>query len=81
MKKYALNNPQGAPSSKFNKRTQAVFDALKGGEPKTAKEIHDSIGCYTLGGVYASLAELRKAGILAGESSGQQPPPNEPGAG
>jgi hypothetical protein len=72
MKKYALNIPQGIPSSKLNKRTQAVFDALKGREPKTAKEIHAAMGGYTLGGVYASLAELRKAGIVAGESSGQQ---------
>jgi hypothetical protein len=81
MKKYALNNPQVTPSSKFNKRTQAVFEALKGGEPKTAKEIHVAMGGYTLGGVYASLAELRKAGILADESSEQQRPPNKPGAG
>jgi hypothetical protein len=67
MKKYALNDSQGTPSSRFNKRTQAVFEALKGGEPKTAKEIHASVGRYTLGGVYASLAELNKAGLLAGE--------------
>jgi len=81
MKKYALNDPQGTPTSRFNKRTQAVFEALKGGEQKTAKEIHAALGGYTLGGVYASLAELRKAGILADEGNGQQPPPNEPGAG
>jgi hypothetical protein len=66
MKKYALIDPQSTPSPKFNKRTQSVIEALRGG-PKDAREIHASIRRYTLGGVYASLAELRKAGLLAGE--------------
>jgi len=57
LKKYALKKPLTNLDVKFGKRTQAVFDALKGG-------LREALGRYTLGG-RAALSELRKAGMLS----------------